>query len=617
MSETFKKRETLINPDYLNRIEIIKKQLDEIKKIETKKITTNEVNQTIDDKTFLWKRGWKFIVFLGELWIDLTKYGLNAIKDASKEIFNWLIPEDVQEIVKDNLNWFVKWYNEKTKNDEIIKLVDEIYMSWFSIRKNGNRYIIKDKNGKIIKKDNNNDLLEIFNIENNNISEVLDKVLASRLLTAKWIDWVLKIKKHLNIDTMNGENIKTLKPEDLANAYLKEYKIKDSNGKIISLNDPALEKTLKKYKLKNHNPKLENDIIDYILMTKDNVFDKDDMWFLQNALKEYKNITTNTISNKTKFKEVIKWTTNNFIDILKNPWEALSKINNPISMLWLIAALGYWLFFSENKKTFWMSILWIYWADALVDIVDWDKNKWLFDLAKKWNEKIFEILESDLKNKPYIKQFTDNPNETKIILDLTTVKWSTLFENIDIDNDWSISIKNINNLIKSENQEEYIEVFKSKAKFELALKEMIQTFLKFRKTWEESLLETKQRLEKKYNTSDYPNVRFGEILLVELSWNIKNTNTSTTKNSIHKTPILTSTATLSNIPNNIQTELNKIEDIQTKKSISENISNIIKWNGAYTKEQLIADIDINIWIPFISNTERQALKQLKIEINNL
>lgn len=512
---TFQKREILPQSNEPNRIDIIQAKLDDIKKIKEKEITTSDINKTIEDKTFVWKWIGKFIWYVAWLWIDVTKYIAYAGVDIWKELLNAVLPDEFQKIIKDNLDWFVEWYNKKTKKDEIMKLVDEIYISNFSIRKEWDLYIVKNQEWKIIKNYRGKNILEIFNEPKNSLSEVLDEALIARSLTERWAWNILDIKRHLNIDITDENSIKKLKPENLANAYLIEYNVVNGQNGPISLDE------VNEWILKDPKLKIPNHIVDYILMTKAKVFNNNDMWFLKDALGEYGEITTDTKTTTREIKEVAEWFTNNLLDVFAHPWEALSKINNPVSMLWLMAVIWYWLFFSDSKKTFWWVLLWILGMDAIVDIADWEKGKWLLDRAKKWNKKIFEWLDSDLKDKDYIKKLTEKPNELKLILELSTVKSSVLFENVNVAKDWAVSITNMDNLIKPENEAGYITVFGSKELFWKVLKDMIQNFLKLRKNWNETLAQIKERLEKKYNIVDYPNLRFGEVLFAELSENIE------------------------------------------------------------------------------------------------
>jgi len=622
MSEVYKKREVLVNPDIQSRIDIIQSKVAQIKKVKDEEIKKPNVDDEIEFNTFLWKASWVVIEFISDLWIDLAKYTLGTTADILKSIADWIIPDWLKSFFSENMDGFISWYNKRTKKDKIIHLIDEIYISNFSIRKEKWKYIVKDYNWDEITTPG---LLDIFNEPGNTLSETLDEVLISRSLTEDGKKWVLSTIRHLNIDIANESDIEWIDSKDLANAYLLEYNVLDSNWDVYKLSD--VTSTI----LDNITPVIPNHIKDYILMTNVWVFDNNDMSFFQDALSEYRKVSIDTKSKTRKTKEIAEWWINNIVDFLQNPLSALANINNGMSKVWLIFGLWYYLFVSEHRKKVWGAILWIYSTDALTDIFDWENWSWGFDWIKKWSKEIFNILDSDLEERGYIKKITENPNETQLILELTTLKSSILFENFTVDKSWAITNIEVNNLINWNNLDKYVpSIYKTKTILTESLKDMLKSFLILRKQWNETLDKTKLRLEQTYNTTDYPNVRFGEVLLVELS---EEMNTSSPNQTVFQQAQVVSTQTqvvssqaqvttvasqvqLEQMPNEYLVELNKLPDVSTRNDLMTKINMLIKWT--FSKTDLISTIDWYINLPFINISEKNILIAIKeLIINNI
>jgi len=130
-------QERAATPDKINEKQGIKnieaqivKVWEEAKKAE--KEMKKEKSKDYEDTSFIWKRFSKMVMFATKMWIVLGDYSIDLVTNVVSEVAKWIIPDGAKKFVKENFDDFSKWYIKNTKRDEIRKVIDEIYISWFT-----------------------------------------------------------------------------------------------------------------------------------------------------------------------------------------------------------------------------------------------------------------------------------------------------------------------------------------------------------------------------------------------------------------------------------------------------------------------------------------------------
>lgn len=572
----------------MERISFLAKEVKEKKTKPLKIPVTNE-----ETNSFLKEYGKELGAFAGSIGLWVVWGVLTFAKSLSDGLMKELVGKDLDDVknwLKDVFSPYIDQFKEflttQFKYKSMRNLVDEIYKSGYFIsvapvdKNNGNnagRFAIKkDRNENKVMTfpiDSRINPLEIFNDKDDPITaKVFEQVMIERAVTANGKNGVADLNEYINVNLQDPKVIDSLTPQQLKDAYLKMYA-----GK-----------------------KMPAEIADFCgnLSNMQNT----DMHFVKEALREYNGIVADSKTNLDKIREWAKEWVDGIMDVIKNPLQALSKVKDPLSLMFLIGWAAYGLFFSEHKKKFWMGLAAIYGGNALATMVskDWKTG---FDYLKQWSDAAFEAMDGTLKDKEYYKKLSEKPQELWIVLTLTTKPAKEVINGINIDAQTGRLEFNNYTIFTKEDTERLKKFYKNNEnEYKNAINSMLLKFLQEAgKKWNETHQQVLARLQDKLNDPKLnPTYPFGALLLKEIG-DIPWVNPSF---QAARPETIASKFSIDN-------ELNKIQSSTLKARLKKVASEYKQYKKQEDKSKLLQIIANAKTLPSISNSDKEIIENIE------
>ena len=526
------------------------------------------------------------IPYDGDIIESSVKYALSPIIDSVLEQYdsftnNWI--RNIQDFLTDKFSYIQNLVSDKLNIQDIRvrHFVDTVYSVWYSFEKQNGQYIIlnpkTNKEVKITSTDwtTNIDILDTIN-NDKNLIDSLDEVLVERSFTGEWlnIQEMVEILRTIWINPENKKDMEKIKPNDLAQAYLNYYSKKLNYSPVPQLNKPNdIKNFLNNTRIKW---KIPNEKVTYIKLVQKNAFWTD----INDSTEHDTEVLRNMMSDFSKLTQVTSWELAVAKEAASNVWwmikdwvPGLMKYMNWPEWLVLAAWLIFVLFFSDFKKKAWLWILWFTWLNVLTKAYNQDNNKWI--LQSLWNAieswvwyeaKLPPILKW-LEKQEWLKEDKAKVNTIAII---SSKNFKEIMDNVKMSSSWNmveIQDFSIFDGIDQKKLKKLWPAWNWKKKVNDLLTDFVDRSAT--KTWTKSLTleEQKNALIQEYTKPKYSNPRLSTVIADVLLWNI--TTTTTPISSISSVSSTVRTApNLSNIPNNIQTELDQINGNTVKNLIS-------------------------------------------------
>ena len=613
ISKIDKRNEGLPPSQKKSLIENSLKWIKDIKKIELESIKDLKDREAIKKKLFDIS-----IPYDGDIIEWAIKKALVPIVDTIMEKYDefmnkWLW--SIQDFFVENFSFIQDVFSNKLNIQDlkVRNFVDTVYSTWYSFEKKAWKYTIIDPKSSHTDqtiKDLNKSLKAI---NENKLVDNLDEVLVERWFTGQWLNIMemVLILRTININPENEESMEKITPNDLAQAYLNYY------SKILKYHPVPLlaNKIAVAHFLKSTKGKIPNERITYIKLVQTGEIwtgiknsTEDDTGVLRKMMKDFSKVL-----RETSWKiSVVKEATSNVGEMLKNWLPGITKYMNWPEWLVLMGWLIYVLFFSDFKKTAWMSLMGFAWANVLTKAFNQDHNKWVLQVL--WNslENISKnkiVLSKALKpleNESWLK---DNSNsKINTISIISKINFNDLMRNTTIKN-WKVEIIDFWKIdwLDRKALKELWPVWNWKDKVNNLLTIFIDKSAD--KTWTASktIEEQKEALEKKYIKEEFDDPSFSYVIADVLIWKLAtSTAAASTSSTVPTTPAVPATGSTATPATPVSTPsawpnlsiLPTVAEISDYKAIASWITNdrarnhIFRLidNGISTKDQLINGI---------------------------
>ena len=551
--EEIKNLENLWNTQKIQKIE---NSLDNIKPIDDINLAKiKDVQERADLKAAIkniiqdWESSILWFLVPQDMLNSTTDLIVNNIWGKFEEMTTGAV-KDFTDFFKQNLSLVTWIFNNGFNHEElqIRNFVDTVYSIGYSFDNINGKYEVIDDLGNTVTLWNKLAVINWTTVnwtKSEDKREILDDILLERSFTGGWnnVKEMVEILKEIWINPENGNQIDSLSPIQLGEAYVKYYAKTLQYTWTVNISEPStITKFLNDINIKG---KIPIERTTYIKLLINGQFDQnewtDDTLVYKKIMKEFDSITKGTGQDL----ELMKRAWNGVNDLLKDGiWWITKYMSGPEGLILMASAI--WLFFfSDHKKTAWKTLALGAWANVLTKAFNQDSNKGILQsmawAIESWAE--YDIILPESLKTLDSKLALNDTKQINTLATLSSMQMEDILDNLE-EKDGSYYFKDTTKIPTKQRQ--ILEQLWGKWKIKWEINNTLWVVFDRLRENGEDFQTMKQRLKSEYVDNNY-DASFSLVLASEIIHQSNAVSTSTTNSwTAPASTLSTSTTSSSN-----------------------------------------------------------------------